>query len=205
MLIGERIKRRRQELGMSQKELANLSGYSSRATICKIENGRRNVSSNNLNKLANALNVSPGFLLTGDDIGSESYPANIHPLPRTREWVVLGATACGDPLHREVEETITAPDNINADLVFRCDGDSMIEARIQDGDYVFIKQNVDIADGQIGVVRIGDEYTLKRIYRGDNFLQLVPANPLYPPRVVSGFELEDCEIVGRAVAFLSNL
>lgn len=157
-----------------------------------------------LQSIANVLGTTAQFLMGWTDDPSEKLPNNMLPIPQMKEWKVLGATACGDPLYRELDgETVLAPDNIDADFVFRCDGDSMIGARILDGDIVFVKAgNVD--DGQIAVVRIGEEYTLKRIYHGEDYLELRAENPAYPPKIIRG-EQENAEIVGRAVHFLSRV
>ena len=142
-----------------------------------------------------------------DIISKQSIPTaqNILPLPIMKEWKVLGGTACGEPIFRELDdETILAPASIDADFVFRCVGDSMINARIFDGDIVFVKSGVEVENGQIAVVRIGDEYTLKRIYRGEDYLELRAENPMYPARIIRG-EQENAEIVGKAVQFLSRV
>lgn len=129
---------------------------------------------------------------------------NIHPLPAMKRWQVLGGTACGQPLFKPLEDaSVLAPADIDADFVFQCVGDSMINARIFDGDIVFIKED-EVPDGQIGVVRIGEEYTLKRIYHGTDYLELRSENPMYPPIIIRG-EQENAEIVGRAVQFLSRV
>lgn len=134
-----------------------------------------------------------------------SPPPNALPLPRMKEWKVLGGTACGVPLYKELDsETVLAPEDIDADYVFRCVGDSMINARIFDGDIVFVKSGVAVEDGQIAVVRIEEEYTLKRIYHGPDYLELRSENPTFKPIIVRG-EQENAEIVGLAVKFLSNV
>ena len=126
-------------------------------------------------------------------------------MPRMKEWKVLGGTACGDPLYKDLgDETILAPDDIDADYVFRCVGDSMINARIFDGDIVFVKTDVSVDDGQIAVVRIDEEYTLKRIFHGPDYLELRSENPTHPTRIIRG-EQVNAEIVGRAVYFLSRV
>ena len=125
-----------------------------------------------------------------------------------KEWQVLGATACGKPLHRELlDETILAPADIKADIVFRCVGDSMINARIFDGDAVFIHLQPEVENGQIAVVRVGDEYTLKRIYVFEDYVELRAENPTVKPIILRGHELEpdNYEVVGLAVAFLSSV
>lgn len=134
--------------------------------------------------------------------------ANITPLPAMKEWQVLGATACGKPLHRELlDETILAPADIKADIVFRCVGDSMINARIFDGDAVFIHLQPEVENGQIAVVRVGDEYTLKRVYVFDDYVELRAENPTVKTILLRGPELEpdNYEVVGLAVAFLSTV
>lgn len=144
--------------------------------------------------------------LTEEDVAP--FPSNIVPLPKMREWHVLGATACGKPLHRELlDETVTAPDDIKADVVFRCVGDSMINARIFDGDAVFVRLQPEVEKAQIAVVRIGDEYTLKRVYAYEGYVELRAENPMYPAIILRGRELspENYEVVGLAVAFLSAI
>lgn len=139
------------------------------------------------------------------EMALRSLPENIQPMPRMKEWKVLGGTACGDPLYKDLgDETILAPDDIDADYVFRCVGDSMINARIFDGDIVFVKTDVSVDDGQIAVVRIDEEYTLKRIFHGPDYLELRSENPTHPTRIIRG-EQVNAEIVGRAVYFLSRV
>lgn len=60
--IGERIRKRRLEMGITQNELADLCGYSSRSTINKIENNYRNLSYDKLLKIAKVLDLSPDYL-----------------------------------------------------------------------------------------------------------------------------------------------
>lgn len=135
-------------------------------------------------------------------------PMNIVPLPKMREWPILGATACGKPLHREaLDETVLAPDDIKADVVFRCVGDSMINARIFDGDAVFVRLQPEVETGQIAVVRVKDEYTLKRFYKHDDYIELRPENPTYHAIILRGEELspDNFEVVGLAVAFISPI
>ena len=171
-------------------------------------NGKTEPGQDKLTILGLALNVSETWLM-GYDVPitkESSIPTapNISPLPEMKRWKVLGGTACGEPIFKELEEdSVLAPSNIDADFVFRCVGDSMINARIFDGDVVFVKR-ISVEDGQIGVVRIGDEYTLKRIYHGPDYLELRSENPMYKPIIVRG-EQENAEIVGRAVQFLSRV
>ena len=83
----------------------------------------------------------------------------------------------------------------------------MIGARIRDGDYVFVRAQDTVENGEIGVVIIGDEATLKRVYYypEQQKLILLPENPAYEPLVFLGEELEEIKILGKAVAFRSTI
>lgn len=74
---------------------------------------------------------------------------------------------------------------------------------IFDGDLVFVRLQPNVENGQIAVVRIGDEYTLKRVYIGKNYVELRAENPVFPAIVLHDDELNDFEIIGLAVKFLS--
>ena len=83
----------------------------------------------------------------------------------------------------------------------------MINARIMDGDIVFIREQPMVNNGEIAAVIIDDEATLKRVYYypEKQKLMLVPENTKYEPLVYIGEELEQIRILGLAVAFQSDL
>lgn len=204
MSFGERLREARELRGYTQQQIADRMGID-KSTYCGYETGKRQPDVQKIKIISRILGVSGDALLETDFV-RDYVPnaANIGAIPTMKEWRVLGGTACGDPLYMDLDgETIIAPDNIDADFVFRCVGDSMIGARILDGDIVFVKAG-SVDDGQIAVVRIGEEYTLKRIYRGEDYLELRAENPAYPPKVIRG-DQENAEIVGRAVQFLSRV
>ena len=203
MLTHENIKQLREKHGMSQEELALKVGYKDRSSIAKVEAGLVDLTQSKIAAFAAALYVTPAQLMGITD--SRKLPDNILPIPKMKEWKVLGGTACGEPIYKDLDgETIFAPADIDADFVFRCVGDSMINARIFDGDIVFVKSDDPVEDGQIAVVRVDDEYTLKRIYHGPDFLELRPENPTYRTQRIYG-EQVNAEIVGKAVYFLSRV
>lgn len=210
--IGIRIAERRIELGLTMDDIAQKIGVA-KSTIQRYEKGQiQKIKLPVIESIASALSVNPDWLIgnTNDptpilSFASRTFPDNIRSMPRMKEWKVLGGTACGEPLYKELEdESVLAPADIDADFVFRCVGDSMIGARILDGDTVFVKAGENVENGQIAVVRIGEEYTLKRVYRGPDYLELRSENPKYPPIVIRG-EQENAEIVGKAVHFLSRI
>ncbi len=209
MTTGNRMKSRRKELGIPVDTVAAALGVSV-ATVYRYESGEiEKVPGTILEPLAKVLHTTPAYLMGWTaEHQSIQYPSNIMPLPAMKEWPVLGATACGKPLHREMlDETVLAPADIKADIVFRCVGDSMINARIFDGDAVFIHLQPEVENGQIAVLRIGDAYTLKRVYVFDHYVELRSENPTVKPIILRGPELEpdSFEVVGLAVAFMSAI
>lgn len=80
MEIGERIRKRREELGMSQDELAKKCGYASRVSISKIESDSRGLPTDKIKLIAKALRVDPAYLMgwideEGNEIQDESVAA----------------------------------------------------------------------------------------------------------------------------------
>lgn len=137
-----------------------------------------------------------------------SAPAsNLEPLPPLRRIPLIGTIACGKPIlaQENHEDMVGVPDDIHADFCLRCQGDSMINARIFDGDLVYIRKQPDVDDGEIAAVRIGDTATLKRVYHFPNRLLLRAENPMVPDLNYDDYSLEEIEILGKAVAFLSTV
>lgn len=206
-ITGDRIKTRRKELGISADVLAEKIGVS-RATMYRYENGDiEKVPVDLISPLAAALHVSAAYLMGWDEEKSVLSIPGIMPLPANKAYPLLGDIACGTPILAEenIAERIQFPSEITADFCLRCQGDSMVDARIYDGDIVFIRQQPEVDNGQIAAVLIGEEATLKRVYRSEDALTLVAANSQYPPMVYTGNQLSQVRIIGRAVAFLSGV
>lgn len=131
---------------------------------------------------------------------------NIKPITLKR-FPMLGEIACGEPVFAEEdrEHYVMADMDIDADFCLTAKGDSMINARIYEGDIVFIKEMPIVENGDIAAVIIEDDATLKRVYYypDDNMLQLVAENPKYKPLVYQNEELNHIRILGKAVYFMS--
>ncbi len=205
MKKGERIKMRREQLGITQTALADMIGES-KQTIYKYESGVvSNIPSDKIEAIANALDVSPAWIC-GWEQGSETpIPSGFDPLPDMEEIPLVGRIACGEPILavEEADETVEVPEYIHADFALRCKGDSMINARIFDGDIVYIKKQPQVENGEIAAVLIGDEATLKRVRLFEDHISLEAENPMYKPIVLWGNDMNTVEILGKAVAFTS--
>ena len=216
--IGKRIKSARNEQGLTQEELGKRLKLN-KSTIQRYESGAiSSIKLPVLQAIAKQLNVNPDWLaLKTDDPGFYnptpiidifSIP-DIASLPETKDIPLIGTIACGEPILAEenIEEYVKVNKNISAEFALRCKGDSMIDARIRSGDIVYIHQQPDVENGEIAAVLIGNEATLKRVFKypEKNMLMLRPANSSYEDLIYTGDELNDIRIIGKAVAFLSKI
>lgn len=207
----ERLKEALALSDMTQAELCRSTGISKTA-ISQYLTGKYLPKQDRLEKLAKALNVSEAWLMgysvpvqRGVHLAQNILPApNFYNVPR------LGRIACGVPITAEenYEGTDFVPEDIKGvDFSLVCKGDSMIDARINDGDIVYISADSEVENGQIAAVRIGEDATLKRVYFSGNgesaTLTLVACNPAYAPMVYTGSQLADVQIIGKAVGFTS--
>ncbi len=206
------IRRRREKLGMSQDELAGLVGYTSRTSIAKIEAGKIDLSQSKIQAFADALQTTPSILLgwtLENQDNSDSFSDISLDSSQSKRLPILGEIACGQPIYAQEdrENYVLAPFEIDADFCLRAKGESMINARILDGDLVFIRAQSKVENGEIAAVIIGDEATLKRVYYypDQNRLMLSAENPAYPPLIYIGEELQQIKILGKAVAFQSQV
>lgn len=162
-----------------------------------------------LTKLASGMNISLHQLLSmADDMPVDikaTEISNIIPLPQTKKIPLLGSIACGEPILAEenIEDFIKLDKDIPADFALRCKGDSMINARIFDGDIVYIRQQPDVENGEIAAVLIDNEATLKRVYKYPHRIELRAENPTIKPFEYSDEEMNTVRILGKAVAFTS--
>ncbi|GIG64825.1 repressor LexA [Phytomonospora endophytica] len=118
---------------------------------------------------------------------------------------VLGEIAAGTPILAEqnAEEVFPLPRELvgeGAHFLLRVKGDSMINAAIQDGDWVVVRQQNDATNGDIVAALLDDEATVKTLRRQGNTVELVPQNPLYDP-----IPAEHASVLGRVVAVLRRI
>ena len=205
MEIKDILKNRRTELGLTQLDVANAVGVSE-ATVSRWESGDiANMKRSRIASLASVLKMSPSIIMGWNEEHEAHMPSNIIPMPAMRKVPLVGSIACSTPILAEenLDGTVEAPDHVRADFALRCKGDSMINARIFDGDIVYIRQQESVEHGEIAAVLIGDEATLKRVYIYDDCISLEAENPQYKPMVYRGEEMNNIRILGKAVAFTS--
>lgn len=205
MTIGDRIKQRRLEIGLSVDQVAEKIGKN-RATVYRYESKEiEKFPIDILSPLAEALHTTPAYLMGWEDSASGALPENIIPMPETRKIPLVGSIACGKPILAEenIEEYVSIPKELGGDFALTCRGDSMINARIYDGDIVYIRQQDTVESGEIAAVLIDTDATLKRVKILPDRIILEPENPMYDPLVYRGEEMNNIRILGKAVAFTS--
>lgn len=133
---------------------------------------------------------------------------DVYPI-KTKRLPLLGNVACGEPKYadEQLEAYVSADDDIDADFCLRAKGDSMINARIFDGDILFVKCQEEVDDGDIAVVLIDDETTVKRFYhdKENDIITLVPENPTYKPMRYAGTKLSEIRVLGKVIQGQYNI
>ena len=218
-MFGEKLRIARKNKGLTLEQLAVLyntkyNGALSKGTLSKYENNNQEPMVTTVANLANLLNVSMDYLINENNSSDKTTSGNtdifsyenIYPI-KTKKFPLLGDTACGEPIFADEEfgTFIEASDSIKADFCLKAKGDSMINARIYDGDVVFIRKQPMVENGEVAAVIINDEATLKRVYyyKAESKLVLNAENPKYTPFIYSNEELNSIRILGKAVAFMS--
>lgn len=209
--IGTRIMRRREELGMTQEELANRVGYvsaSSRSTIQKIESGRTGIRQSKIVAFAEALNTSIQYLMGWEDVQITEDTVNFQ---------VIGDIAAGyggEAIEGFTGEIVKIPAEWlrgrrpTDSFLLRVKGDSMYPA-YQDGDFILVRKQTTLNhSGQVGVIMYEDNNaTLKKVeyIYGEDWMKLIPINPNYPPVLVKDEALEHCHVLGYPVKLIREI
>lgn len=199
-MLGDKIKKLRKDMKITQQELADRIGVV-QSTIGMMESGRKIGSHLTLNKLADFFGVSLDYLLKEDNDKEEFETIDIStqfiPVP------IVGEIRAGQP--------ILAEDNIQGYIpvlksglkldgeyfALKVKGDSM-NLEFNEGSTLIVEKTPCIENGQIGVVRIdGLEATVKKIVLNDEMITLIPmsSNPIHIPQMYN-MKTDDVEVIG---------
>ncbi len=188
-MIGENIRRLREEAGLTQRELAKKAGVS-HSYISEVERGSTVPSVRLIEKIAKALGVRPTAII--DKKEAEWEVVNVP---------ILGSVPAGGPdlEEEQIVGYMPFPKIFIEGQVFclKINGDSMQDVGIEDGDYILVKAQKEAANGQTIIARIGNEVTCKRYYQIDGKVRLEPANAKY--RALTPGELEIIGVVKKVI------
>ena len=185
MKLSERIKHLRKEKGMSQQDLANVFGYKSFTTIQKWEDGSAMPPSKNISMLAEVFNVRIEDLLEDREeeilipILGTVKAGNLHYI--SEQWLGQEAVLASEHRHGEY-------------FYLEVLGDSMIDARIYPHDLIYVRKQDRVEHGEIAVVLVDEEVTVKRVFYEHETLVLHPENTKHSDRLFHISDLEEGKI-----------
>ncbi len=196
--LGKRIRIKREELGITQEELAKLLGYKNKSTIAKIENGTNDITQSRVVDFAKILKTTVAYLM--------GWEAATPPAPGTVRIPVLGRVAAGIPIN--MNEEIVDWEDISDKLTSAGDyfalqirGDSM-EPKFSAGDVVIVRKQDDAESGDIVIAAVnGDDATCKRLQKYEEGIALISSNPVYAPMHFTNAEIAEkpVTIMGKVV------
>ena len=210
--IGRRIKERREELKMTQQELADRLGYRNKSSIAKIETGTNDIVQSKVVEFAKVLDTTVADLM-GWTVTEEA--ANVvstlatKALKESKKGVsikVLGRVAAGVPI--EAVEDIIDTEEITEELAktgeffgLQLHGNSM-EPRMCEGDVVIVRKQDDAESGDIVIAMVnGNDATCKRLRKYRDGIELISNNPSYEPMFFSNQDIQEkpVKIIGKVV------
>jgi len=212
--IGERMREARENKQMDQATLAGKVGVVTR-TLQRWEKGEQIPDGLSITKIAKATNVKPTWLLTGEGemYGSPSRPENVFPLSTATQRKTplvdlplvssVPAGKVATMFHPDHVDSYVTVDDVKDPQAFalRVKGSSMAP-RIEDGDIVVISPQQEPHNGDICVVRVNDEDTLKKVKFEGNYIHLIPLNPEFEPVTV---KKKDVNFVWKVVKVIKEL
>lgn len=206
-IMAKNIKKYMSLNNVSQTDICNALKFKP-STFSDWVNAKTYPRIDKIEMLANYFGIEKSDLVEDKSNDDSDYINNIYKIDKIK-LPFLGSVACGEPIYADEnrESYIMVGTDIHADFCLQCKGDSMINARIHDGDIVFVRKQDIVNNGEIAVVIIDDEATLKRFYyyKEQNMVILRPENNKYQDIVLTGEELEKVKVIGKAVAFQSDV
>lgn len=211
--IAQRIRQARLSKDIDQARLAARLDVATR-TLQRWEKGEQVPDGNYLMRLAKIMGVSPEWLLAGSgSMHSQETSEKILPLPMNRYKKVdlislplLSSVPGGAPslmFHPEYVEKYITVDNVGDAGAFALEvkGNSMAP-KIEDGDIIVVSPKLESRSGDICVVRVSDEDTVKRVKVDGQLIYLIPLNPEYEPMAV---KKKDVSFMWKVVKVIKNL
>ena len=209
MTIGERIKKKREELKLSQEQLAEIMGYKSKTSIHKAEQGITDLPQSKIIEFARALKTTPSYLM-GWEEKIEKSNAVILDKSQFIYVPVYGKASAGNGYINMDTVLYDKLIHINGyshdSFLIEVSGDSM-EPTILDGEFVLVDPTrTEICEGKIYVITYNNETYIKMIekHEEDEIVLLKSVNQKYRDKVIKKEEFENVKIEDRVVKVISE-
>lgn len=197
--ISSNIKRLMAKRNWNQIELSEKSGVS-RSTLSDYINCKTLIKPGNVEKLAEAFNVPKSDI--DPSFSSSTFDSSFYVEANEKliDLPVVGSISCGNGslAYEDIEKYEATPRSwLNGGEYFylRAKGDSMINARIHEGDLLLIRRQEDVENGEIAAVLIDGDAVLKRVYKTEQGILLQSENPAYKPIFLD--ENKNIRIIGK--------
>lgn len=208
--LGERIRDRREELGLSQEQLGSLVGLQ-KAQISNIETGKRGTPVERLQEFAQALKMSVSEIIEG------SVDPKLLPIPgalRGRLIPIISWVKAGD-----LAEAIDCwPAGVSGEgspvlvhkgvslksFALKVVGNSM-ETRFKEGDIIVVDPEIEVQTGDYCIAKVAGEVTFKQYYENGTEIRLKALSPKFPDIVFPKAGAVDFQIVGKVVEMIPKL
>lgn len=175
----------------------------SAATISRYTTGDIGPKITTVQAIAEKYGVSPAWLMGTE--GAAKFMEGGH---KSKKIPIVGTIAAGQPIlaQQNIDGYEFVAETMNADFCLRVKGDSMIGARILDGDIVYIRQQPEVENGEIAAVIIdNEEATLKRVYKINGTVVLRSENPNYQDKIFVKKDMKQVSVIGKAICFRSEV
>ncbi|MEE4561612.1 LexA family protein [Paenibacillus polymyxa] len=176
-MVGKNIKKYRDIRKYSLQTLGDKVGVTKK-TIQRYENGEIKIDVDRLSEIADALNVEVSQLIEGAEtfLGVDVNDLDMIKVP------IVGTVSCGNGTlaFENIEGHEDTPRSwVKGGEFFyvRAQGDSMVNARIHNGDLLLIRKQEDVEEGEIAAVLIDEKVYLKRVFKNDGIMVLQSENP----------------------------
>jgi len=207
--IGDRIKMRREELGITQEELAHKLGYKSRSSINKIELNSNNLTQSKIKKIADILNTTPSYIMGWDEEEDEGIVVlDDVKFYRTPQFLSVSA-GFGARAGSEVVGYTMLPYKSKAEadesMAIKVEGNSMFP-KIEEGDWVVVRKQSSVDSGTVAVVMIdGEDGVVKKVTYGDDWIILHSFNPEYMDREFRGADVQRIRVLGKVTKVIKEM
>jgi len=205
-IFAKNLKRYMSENDVDRNELSKHLNIAY-TTLSDWINAKKYPRIDNIEILANYFNIDKSDLIEppGIKIREDMKPLlkyTLRQMSHKTSIPLIGTIAAGTPILAEqnIERYFDIDTSIHCDFCLRIQGDSMIDAGINNNDIVFIRQQPTLEVGEIGAIQIGEEATLKKFYKTNDSIILQPANSNYLPQIYTSDS--DIKILGKLVATL---